>query len=60
MVVIYRNTTKLGLFPYKPEKFTDTTYGENQTAIRGHDGSTVQLVMMIIEMTNSRNGKTFI
>lgn len=34
--------TKLGLFPaYKPEKFTDTTYGENQTAIRGHDGSII-------------------
>jgi len=32
--------TKLGLFPkYRPEIYTDFTYGDEVTMIRGHDGS---------------------
>ena len=39
---IPQTPTKLGLFPaYKPEVFVDTTYQENQTVIRGHDGSII-------------------
>jgi hypothetical protein len=39
---IPQTPTKLGLYPaYKPEVFSDTTYQEAQTAIRGHDGSII-------------------
>lgn len=39
---IPQTPTKLGLYPaYKPEVFVDTTYQENQTVIRGHDGSII-------------------